>query len=167
LADSSHTARTSSETAVTTLVASSPGADAVESALSPCRRPHSVAAAKDAWWSALEILFGGAVLVYCTARTWPSCGPGSGVRQTRPGTLPAEETTVSLRLHPRPKLRPVGLGFPALNCGLVLRPGGCSGYFKASGMGMPMRSNASRWVLVGWASIGTVVRVSAKRPGCG
>src|ERR1700683_236927 len=29
--------------------------------------------------------------------------------------------------------------------------GGCSGYFKVSGIGAPMRSKASRWVLVGSA----------------
>ena len=49
--------------------------------------------------------------------------------------------------------------------GLVFyRAGGfCSVYFKVSGIGMPMRSNASRWVLVGSVSMGTVVVAPAKR----
>jgi len=38
----------------------------------------------------------------------------------------------------------------------------CSGYFKVSGMGAPMRSKASRWVLVGSASMGTAARAPAK-----
>ena len=57
---------------------------------------------------------------------------------------------------PNPKLRPVGVGFLVLTCGLLFRLSPCSGYLRVSGMGAPMRSNASRWVLVGSASIGMV-----------
>ena len=39
----------------------------------------------------------------------------------------------------------------------------CSGYFKVSGMGAPIRSKAWRWVLVGSARMGTVVLALAER----
>ena len=38
-----------------------------------------------------------------------------------------------------------------------------SGYFRVSGIGMPMRSKASRWVLVGSVSIGTVTVMAVNR----
>jgi hypothetical protein len=63
----------------------------------------------------------------------------------------------------KPKLRPVGYGFPDLTCGFAARAAGCSGYFKVSGMGAPMRWNASRWVLVGSASMGRAAGAPAKR----
>jgi hypothetical protein len=47
--------------------------------------------------------------------------------------------------------------------GFAALAGSRSGYFKMSGIGKPMSSKACRWVLVGSASIGTVVRVPAKR----
>ena len=39
----------------------------------------------------------------------------------------------------------------------------CSGYFKVSGIGAPRRRKASRWVLVGSVSIGTVAWAPANR----
>jgi hypothetical protein len=55
-----------------------------------------------------------------------------------------------------PKLRLVQWVIPALTWSVVVAGGWLAGYFRASGMGAPMRSKASRWWLVGWASIGTV-----------
>jgi hypothetical protein len=40
---------------------------------------------------------------------------------------------------------------------------GCSDYFKVSGIGTPIRSKASRWAVVGSASMGTVAAAPAKR----
>ena len=41
--------------------------------------------------------------------------------------------------------------------------GFCSGYFKVSGIGTPIRSKAWRWALVGSVSIGTVAVAPANR----
>ena len=42
----------------------------------------------------------------------------------------------------RPKLPPVGLVIPRLAWGFAVAAGRCSGYFKVSGIGAPMRSRA-------------------------
>ena len=56
----------------------------------------------------------------------------------------------------RPKLRPVRQVISALIWGLAVLAGWCSGYVRVSGIGAPMRSKASRWVVVGSVSIGMV-----------
>ena len=63
----------------------------------------------------------------------------------------------------RPKLRPVRQVIWGLTWGFAALAGSCSGYFMVSGIGTPMSSKASRWVLVGSASIGMATWVPAKR----
>ena len=48
-----------------------------------------------------------------------------------------------------PKLRPVWNAFPGLTWGFCRTGRICSGYFKVSGTGTPIRWKASRWALVG------------------
>jgi len=62
-----------------------------------------------------------------------------------------------------PKLRLVRSAVSRLAWCFACAAGWCSDYFKVSGIGVPMRSKASRWALVGSASMGTVTRVPAKR----
>jgi hypothetical protein len=62
-----------------------------------------------------------------------------------------------------PKLRPVRRGVVFVTWYFAGSAGCCSGYFKVSGTGTPIRSKASRWMLVGSVSIGTVAWVPAKR----
>ena len=62
-----------------------------------------------------------------------------------------------------PKLRPVWLVVSRLTWGFAVPAGWCSGYFKVSGIGTPIRSKAWRWALVGSASIGTVARAPVNR----
>ena len=74
--------------------------------------------------------------------------------------------TVGLTSNGRPELvRSYGQLGRLLGVDLVFCCGGqvCCGYFKVSGTGAPMRAKASRWVLVGSASIGTVMLVPANR----
>jgi SAM-dependent methyltransferase len=90
-----------------------------------------------------------------------SYDPLRAIRQmiavVRPGGI------VLLQHFPNPKLRPVGWGFPALTRSFWVPARRCSDYFKASGIGAPIRSKASRWALVGSASRGTVVAAPANR----
>ena len=65
----------------------------------------------------------------------------------------------------RPKLGPVRWVIPRMNWGLAVVAGFCSGYFKVSGIGAPMRSKACRWALVGSASIGAVAVAPVNRTG--
>ena len=94
----------------------------------------------------------------------PNLTPASGFL---PGRAHARRGRASgARRAPRafnPKLRPVQQAV----CGLTWGSGGLagwrSGYFKVSGIGAPMRSKASRWVLVGSVSTGTVTAVLVNR----
>jgi hypothetical protein len=67
------------------------------------------------------------------------------------------------RTGTRPKLRLVRHAVLALTWCFVVLAGFCSGYVKVSGIGTPMSSKASRWVLAGSASIGTVMLVPVNR----
>jgi hypothetical protein len=62
-----------------------------------------------------------------------------------------------------PKLRPVGRVISGLAWCLPSGAGWRSGYVKVSGMGMPIRSKAWRWALVGSVSIGMAAWVPANR----
>ena len=62
-----------------------------------------------------------------------------------------------------PKLRPVRLVILLLTWDFSGMAGQCSGYVKVSGIGVPMRSKAWRWVLVGSVSIGMVTWVPVYR----
>jgi hypothetical protein len=78
-------------------------------------------------------------------------------------------TSSGSRYEPRPAplspklrlVRPVIQGLTWVSVGLA---GRCSGYFRVSGIGMPMRSKPSRWVLIGSVSI-AVVPVPGGQPG--
>jgi hypothetical protein len=59
----------------------------------------------------------------------------------------------------RPKVRPIWHGILGLNWDFAVVAGWCSGYFKVSGIGAPMRSKACRWAGVGSASIAMVTWV--------
>ena len=63
----------------------------------------------------------------------------------------------------RPKLRLVRSAVSRLAWCFACGAGWRSDYFKVSGIGVPMRSKASRWALVGSASMVTVALVPAKR----
>jgi uncharacterized protein (UPF0332 family) len=63
----------------------------------------------------------------------------------------------------RPKLRPVWWAIRGLTWCSAVRAWWCSDYFRLSGIGAPMSVKASRWTLVGSASIGTVARVPVNR----
>jgi hypothetical protein len=77
--------------------------------------------------------------------------------------LPTHRQDAVMATKPRPKLRPVGQVISCLTWDFAVPAGWCSGYFKVSGTGAPIRSKASRWALVGSASIGMVAWVPAKR----
>jgi hypothetical protein len=77
-----------------------------------------------------------------------------------PGTLPDKATWY---LATNPKLRPVRWAVRGLTWCFAGLAGWRSGYFKVSGIGAPRSVKASRWVLVGSVSIGTVAWVPAKR----
>jgi hypothetical protein len=62
------------------------------------------------------------------------------------------------------KFRRVGQGFPRWPGPLPLPPGGFDYYLKVCGIATPLRSKASRWVLVGSASMGTVAAAAPARP---
>jgi predicted peroxiredoxin len=66
-------------------------------------------------------------------------------------------------LLPNPKLRPVRWAIPGLTWCSAGLAWWRSGYFKLSGIGTPMSVKASRWALVGSASIGTVAWAPANR----
>src|SRR4029077_15908241 len=63
----------------------------------------------------------------------------------------------------RPKLRPVRQVISLLTWVFPGMAGQRSGYVKVRGIGAPIRVKASRWVLVGSVSIGTVASVPANR----
>src|SRR6185437_10601957 len=63
----------------------------------------------------------------------------------------------------RPKLRLIGRVISVLAWGFPVRAGWCSGYVEVSGIGVPIRSKACRWVLVGSVSIGTSAGAPANR----
>ena len=63
----------------------------------------------------------------------------------------------------KPKLRPVRWAIPGLTWCSAGLAWWRSGYFKLSGIGTPMSVKASRWALVGSASIGTVAWAPANR----
>ena len=62
-----------------------------------------------------------------------------------------------------PKLRPVRQVISVLTWRFTWLTGRRSDYVKVSGMAVPRRLKASRWVLVGSVSIGTVTWVPANR----
>ena len=59
----------------------------------------------------------------------------------------------------RPKLRPIRQAIWGLTWDFTVVAGWCSGYFKVSGMAVPMSWKACRWVLVGSVSIAMVTWV--------
>jgi len=63
----------------------------------------------------------------------------------------------------KPKLRLIRQAIWILTCGFAGLAGWRSGYFKVSGTGTPRRRKASRWALLGSASIGTSARVPVNR----
>jgi len=63
----------------------------------------------------------------------------------------------------KPKLRLIGRVISVLAWGFPVRAGWCSGYVEVSGIGVPIRSKACRWVLVGSVSIGTSAGAPANR----
>ena len=63
----------------------------------------------------------------------------------------------------KPKLRPVRQVISVLTWHFTWLTGRRSDYVKVSGMAVPRRLKASRWVLVGSVSIGTVTWVPANR----
>jgi hypothetical protein len=62
-----------------------------------------------------------------------------------------------------PKLRPVRQGVLGLTWAFTGSAGWCSGYFKVSGIAVPMRWKACRWAVVGSVSIGMVTWVPVNR----
>jgi hypothetical protein len=79
-------------------------------------------------------------------------------RWSRP--LPPQPSWVTVI---KPKLRPVRLAISCLSCCFAGLAGWLCGYFKLSGMAVARRLKASRWVLVGSVSIGTVTWAPANR----
>jgi len=63
----------------------------------------------------------------------------------------------------KPKLRPIRRAISGLTWDFTVAAGLCSGYFKVSGIGTQMSSNACRWVLVGSVSIAMVTSVPVYR----
>jgi len=74
-----------------------------------------------------------------------------------------EVPTAAARAHARPKLGPVWYAFLGLSWAFIARAGCCSGYFKVSGIGTPIRPKASRWVLVGSVSMSVMALVPVNR----
>ena len=66
-------------------------------------------------------------------------------------------------IEAKPKLRLVRSVVSRLAWCFTRAAGWRSDYFRVSGIGAPIRSKASRWALVGSASMGTVALVPAKR----
>jgi len=91
---------------------------------------------------------------------------------TTPG-LPAALATVRCRAPSgtqfscqraiNPKLRPIRQAILGLTWDFTAADGWRSGYFKVSGIGVPMSSKACRWALVGSASIAMVTSVPVYR----
>jgi hypothetical protein len=63
----------------------------------------------------------------------------------------------------KPKLRLLWQAIPGLTWLFCCISWVGSDYFKVSGMGAPIRSKASRWMLVGSASVAMVAVAAAKR----
>jgi GAF domain-containing protein len=89
-------------------------------------------------------------------------------RSIRRGEIAAEQLQGALNSRiiieqAKPKLRLVRQVVLVLTWGFFWSGCFCSGYFMVSGIGAPMRSKASRWVLVGSASIGMVAVAPAMR----
>ncbi len=70
---------------------------------------------------------------------------------------------VAVLRRTNPKLRPIRRAIPSLNWCFTGSAGSCSGYFKVSGIGVPMSSKACRWAPVGSASIAMVTWVPVYR----
>jgi hypothetical protein len=94
----------------------------------------------------------------------------ASVLATRPHHAPGLPTSATPKLATNdyfdlisPKLRPVRWAIPGLTWCSAGLAWWRSGYFKLSGIGTPMSVKASRWALVGSASIGTVAWAPANR----
>ena len=102
-------------------------------------------------------------------RAWstPRAAPGSPVSPTQqPGQfhrLPRRDATPARSAPPKRKLRPVRYAILGLTWCFAGLAWWRSGYFTVSGIGVPRRWKASRWVLVGSVSIGMVAWAPVNR----
>jgi hypothetical protein len=94
------------------------------------------------------------------APSLPTPGSGAESEATQQQTAPRK----LVRHWPaRPKLRPIRQAFSGLSWAFAAVAGWRSGYFKVSGIAVPMSSKACRWALVGSASMDTVAVVPVNR----